>query len=96
MWSKTYSITTNEVAREQMWRLFADVNGWHTWDRGVEYAQLNGAFEQGSHILLKPKGGPKIKIVLSEIIEKKCLSRFPLFLWQKFITSICLRKPLMG
>ena len=38
MWSKTYSITTNEVAREQMWKLFADVNGWHTWDRGVEYA----------------------------------------------------------
>lgn len=38
MWSKTYSITTNEVTREQMWKLFADVNGWPTWDSGVEYA----------------------------------------------------------
>ena len=81
MWSKTYSITTNKVTREQMWKLFADVNGWPTWDSGVEYAQLNGSFEQGNHILLKPKGGPKIKIVLSEIIDEQLfitVSSFPL------------------
>lgn len=81
MWSKVYSITTNEVSREQMWKLFADVNSWHMWDSGVEYAQLDGRFEQGNHILLKPKGGPKIKITLSEIIEKQLfitVSSFPL------------------
>lgn len=81
MWSKTYSITTNEVTKEQMWKLFADVNGWHTWDSGVENAQLNGQFEQGNHILLKPKSGPKIKIVLSKVVEKQLFitaSPFPL------------------
>lgn len=81
MWSKTYSITTNEVTKEQMWKLFADVNGWHTWDSGVENAQLNGQFEQGNHILLKPKSGPKIKIVLSKVVEKQLFitaSSFPL------------------
>lgn len=81
MWSKTYSITTNEVTKEQMWKLFADVNGWHTWDSGVENAQLNGQFEQGYHILLKPKSGPKIKIVLSKVVEKQLFitaSSFPL------------------
>lgn len=81
MWSKTYSIATDEVTREQMWKLFTDVNNWHIWDSGVEYAQLNGPFEQGNHILLKPKGGPKIKIVLSKIMEKQLfitVSFFPL------------------
>lgn len=71
MWSKTYSVTTDEVTREQMWKLFTNVNSWHIWDSGVENAQLNGQFEQGNHILLKPKSGPKIKIVLSKVVEKQ-------------------------
>lgn len=81
MWSKTYSVTTDEVTREQMWKLFTDVNSWHIWDSGVENAQLNGQFEQGNHILLKPKNGPKIKIVLSKVVEKQLFitaSSFPL------------------
>ena len=81
MWSKTYSVTTDEVTREQMWKLFTNVNSWHIWDSGVENAQLNGQFEQGNHILLKPKSGPKIKIVLSIVVEKQLFitaSSFPL------------------
>jgi hypothetical protein len=81
MWSKTYSVTTDEVTREQMWKLFTNVNSWHIWDSGVENAQLNGQFEQGNHILLKPKSGPKIKIVLSKVVEKQLFitaSSFPL------------------
>lgn len=81
MWSKTYSLTTDEVTREQMWKLFTNVNSWHIWDSGVENAQLNGQFEQGNHILLKPKSGPKIKIVLSKVVEKQLFitaSSFPL------------------
>ena len=68
---KAYSITTNEITREQMCKLFTDVNGWHTWNSGVENALLNGLFEQCSHILLNPKDDSKIKIILSEIIEKR-------------------------
>lgn len=81
MWLKTYSVTTDEVTREQMWKLFTNVNSWHIWDSGVENAQLNGQFEQGNHILLKPKSGPKIKIVLSKVVEKQLFitaSSFPL------------------
>lgn len=81
MWTKTYSVITKEVTREQMWKLFTDVDSWHAWDSGVEKAELYGQFKQGNHILLKPKGGPKIKIVLSKIIEKQLFitcSSFPL------------------
>ena len=71
MWVKSYSITTKKVAAEQMWRLFADVNNWHTWDKGTEYAKLEGKFEAGNFFFLKPKGGPKVKVKLIEVIKNK-------------------------
>ncbi|SEW50996.1 SRPBCC family protein [Chitinophaga arvensicola] len=81
MWSKSHSIITRKATKEQMWKLFADVNNWHTWDQGIEYARLDGNFEKGNTFLLKPKGGPKVKIELFEIIPNKRftdLTRFPL------------------
>ncbi len=36
MWTKSHSILTTDVTKEQMWKLFADVNNWHTWDEGIE------------------------------------------------------------
>lgn len=71
MWSKSHSIVTKEVTKEQMWKLFADVNNWHTWDEGVEFAQLEGKFETGNHFQFQPKGGPKLKIGIKEAIENE-------------------------
>jgi hypothetical protein len=81
MWTKSHSIVTKEVTKEQMWKLFADVNNWHTWDTGIEYAKMSGKFEKGNFFELKPKGGPKIKIELVETIENHKfvdLTKFPL------------------
>lgn len=81
MWTQTHSITTREVTKEQLWKLFADVNNWHTWDNGIEYAKMEGKFQKGNHFILKPKGGPKVKIELVETIENQKfvdLTRFPL------------------
>ena len=81
MWTRSHSITTTEVSKEQMWKLFSDVNNWHTWDKGIEYAQLDGKFEKGNSFILKPKGGPKVKIELEECIPNKLfrdLTKFPL------------------
>ncbi len=81
MWSKSHSMVTRAVTKEQLWKLFADVNSWHTWDEGVEYARMEGKFEKGNHFLLKPKKGPKVKIELVETIENKKfvdLTKFPL------------------
>ena len=69
MWTKSNSIVTNAVTKEQMWKLFADVNNWHTWDSGVEFAKLEGKFEKGNHFMFQPKGGPKLKIGIEEAIE---------------------------
>lgn len=81
MWIKTYSTITKNVTNEQMWRLFADVNNWHKWDHEIEYAKLEGNFKEGNYFILKPKGSPKVKIALVEVIENKKfvdLTIFPL------------------
>lgn len=81
MWTKSHSIVTNDATKEQMWQLFSDVNNWHTWDAGIEYATMQGRFEQGNYFTLKPKGGPKVKIQLVETVPNRKfvdLTRFPL------------------
>ena len=71
MWTKSHAIVTKEATKEQMWQLFADVNNWHTWDTGIEFAKLEGKFEKGNYFTLRPKGGPNVKVRLLETIENK-------------------------
>jgi hypothetical protein len=81
MWTKSHSIVTKEVTKEQMWKLFADVNNWHTWDEGIEFAKLEGKFEKGNFFTLRPKGGPSVKVELLETFENKSfldVTKFPL------------------
>ncbi|MDR1182136.1 MAG: SRPBCC family protein [Bacteroidales bacterium] len=81
MWSKSHSIVTKEVTKEQMWKLFADVNNWHTWDKGIEFARLEGKFEVGNFITLRPQGGPDVKMELPVVIENErflSIAKFPL------------------
>ncbi|MBK8516853.1 MAG: SRPBCC family protein [Saprospiraceae bacterium] len=81
MWTKSHSIQTNEVTKEQMWKLFADVNNWHNWDSGIEFAKLEGKFEKGNYFTLRPKGGPNVKVELVETNENHSfldVTKFPL------------------
>ena len=81
MWTKSYSVVTKDVTKEQMWNLFMDVNHWHTWDEGIEYARLEGPFEKGNHFMLKPKGGPELKVTLLEAVKNHSfldVTAFPL------------------
>ena len=81
MWTKSHSVVTKEATKEQMWKLFADVNNWNKWDAGIEYAKMEGKFEKGNCFELKPKGGPQVKIELVEAIENKKFvdfTKFPL------------------
>jgi hypothetical protein len=79
MWTRSYSIVTKEVTKEQMWKLFADVNNWPKWDTGVELAKLEGKFEKGNHFIFQPKGGPKLKIEIVEAMENQQFTDFTKF-----------------
>lgn len=81
MWKKSYSVLTKEVTKEQLWKLTTDINHWKDWDDTVEYTNLSGTFKEGNSFILKPKGGPKVKIKLIEVIPFKKftdLTSFPL------------------
>lgn len=79
MWTKSHSITTKDSTAEQLWKLFSNVNQWHIWDTGIEYAKMDGTFEKGSRFILKPKGGPKVKIELIEATPNRSFTDFTKF-----------------
>jgi hypothetical protein len=81
MWSKSHSIVTKDVTKQQMWKLFSDVNNWKSWDESIEFSSLEGKFEAGNYFNFQPKGGPKMKIKILEALENKNftdLTTFPL------------------
>jgi len=80
MWSKTYSKKIQGLKAEQVWKVWTDLNQWHTWQSDIEYAKMDGEFEVGQTFLLKPKGGPKVKIEIIKVELNKQftdLTRFP-------------------
>lgn len=81
MWTRTHTIVTKAATKEQMWKLFTDVNNWHVWNEEIEFAKLEGNFESGNHYLMKPKKGQLVKVKLLEVTKYyHCLEEgsFPL------------------
>lgn len=69
MWTKTYSKTFQNLKRENVWRIWTDINNWPTWHGDLDYCKLEGNFAVGNYFMLKPKGVPAVKIMLTEINE---------------------------
>ena len=69
MWTRTYSKTFQGLKREDIWRIWTDINNWPTWHGDLDYCKLEGDFKVGNHFFLKPKGFQPVKIVLTEINE---------------------------
>lgn len=80
MWSKRHVSKVRGLSVEQVWKVWSDINGWHTWQKDLEFARLEGEFAAGNSFILKPKGGPKVKIELQSVVPLKSftdLTRFP-------------------
>lgn len=67
MWTKSYNKLFHGVKKQDIWRIWSDVNNWPTWDKELEYCKIDKEFAVGNQFILKPKSGPKIKITLSEV-----------------------------
>lgn len=71
MWTKEYEKIYPGLNKEDVWSVWTDVNNWPKWDKELEYCKMDKTFEEGNQFILKPKGGPKVKITLSEVIPNK-------------------------
>lgn len=61
MWQGQYK-TITDVPAELLFSAITDINNWSKWDDGLEFTKLEGAAKQGAAFLLKPKGGPRVRI----------------------------------
>ena len=68
MWVRRFSKEYEGIFKEDVWNAWSDVNNWPKWDNELEYCDMKGDFVKGSQFILKPRGGPKVKITLSEVI----------------------------
>ena len=66
MWQANFQ-TTTDVPAENLYRAITDFNAWNKWDQGIEHTQLIGEAKVGSKFILKPKGGPAVKITIEKM-----------------------------
>ena len=80
-WSRTYSKKIKGLQAEKIWAVWTDVNNWHTWQKDIEYAKLEGEFKTGNTFILKPKGVSAVTIQIIDVKINKGftdLTKFPL------------------
>ncbi len=67
MWHReTHIDSTASAAR--LWRLLADVSGWHRWNAGVQSATLHGPFESGQTFSMQlPGDDPPLTSTLLDV-----------------------------
>jgi Polyketide cyclase / dehydrase and lipid transport len=68
MWVVEHSIDTS-AAPEQVWRLWADVEGWPEWNRDIERIELHGSFATGGRIVMTPIGQEAIELRIADADE---------------------------
>jgi hypothetical protein len=68
MWAAEHSIETCALP-EQVWRLWADVDGWPEWNRDIERIELHGSFAAGGRIVMTPIGQEAIELRIAEALE---------------------------
>lgn len=79
MWQGQYEATT-DVPAEKLFRSIADINNWNKWDDGLKFTKLEGVARSGAAFILKPKGGPNVKMTIDEIQPYRLVDTAHLFL----------------
>ncbi len=66
MWSARCEVLT-DVPPQVLYSAIADINNWNQWDAGLEYTRLVGDVRPGATFVLKPKGGPKVRMSIDAV-----------------------------
>ncbi len=70
MWAHEHTAET-ATSPEAIWRVLADLDQWATWDTSMEWVRLQGPFQAGSEVVMKPKGQEPITSVIVEATENR-------------------------
>ena len=80
MENHSHTIKIN-ASPEKIFGIYSDVSNWKSWDSEVVSSSLDGPFKDGTFGSLKPKSGPKSKILIETVIPNIsfcALSKLPL------------------
>ena len=69
MWSFAYTVVTDNVSAEQVWREYVSVETWPLWDIHLLRCELIGPFTVGSKTRIKPKGGMPTSVGIITLCE---------------------------
>lgn len=71
MWVRSHKKTYTGVKKENIWRVWTDVNQWSDWHGDLDTCTMEGPFAVGNYFMLKPKGMKAVRIDLVDVIEGK-------------------------
>jgi uncharacterized protein YndB with AHSA1/START domain len=68
MWAHETSAETTALPAA-VWRLWADVESWPTWNADIERISIDGPFAQGALVTMTPFGQEPIELRITEAVE---------------------------
>jgi hypothetical protein len=68
MWTYEHSVETS-VAPEAVWRRWADVANWGTWNSDIDRIEIRGPFAVGTEIIMTPTGQDPVHLRIAELDE---------------------------
>jgi len=70
MWTHEHTVEA-ATSPEAVWRVLADLDQWASWDTSMDWVRLEGPFQVGSQVTMKPKGQDPITSVILEATENQ-------------------------
>ncbi|MFI6444270.1 polyketide cyclase [Kitasatospora sp. NPDC050543] len=68
MWEYEHSIETG-ASPEAIWRLWADVENWGTWNAEIEKIEISGPFATDTLITMTPPGEDPVQLRIAQAVE---------------------------
>ncbi|HEY2095862.1 MAG TPA: SRPBCC family protein, partial [Pseudonocardia sp.] len=70
MWVYEHSVETS-AAPDAIWRLWADVEHWGTWNADIDSIEIRGPFATGTEITMTPPGQDPVQLRVAELTERE-------------------------
>jgi len=70
MWVHEHTAET-AASPEAVWQVLRNLDEWGSWDTSLEWVRLQGPFQVGSQVVMKPKGQDPITSVIVQATENR-------------------------